>query len=292
VFTLVFTCTIAVYLLGPDLVSRFFLGFVCQRRAIVQTKSEELTRAIAWAVIPLAIAYLWAEHLGPLNYYLRPHDWSTFFSGLANDNYFENNRGQFIAAAADIWDWNVCLLWRLYLIVALFWIGFDVIIIFYGRIRENAPRFLKKVLAYFILPRVSEWYIYLSGMLTRARDLEVHADVLTRKDGLYSGRVVDKSLAADGSLAFITLASPRRFRRAEYLDAKHLENRAEPVKPEDFWVKVDGESFIIMASDISTLNVRHSSVENIVRDKVITDKLRALVEEYQRKIVETIKPQG
>ena len=57
------------------------------------------------------------------------------------------------------------------------------------------------------------------------------ADVLTKGDVLYDGRVVDKMLTSDGALATLTLGDPRRFRREEYLVAKR-EVSNQPVKKE------------------------------------------------------------
>ena len=78
------------------------------------------------------------------------------------------------------------------------------------------------------------------------------ADVLTKGDVLYDGRVVDKMLTSDGGLAALTLGDPRRFRREEYWQLSEG-CRIKPVKKADFWTRIPGKTFIIMASEISTV---------------------------------------
>ncbi len=259
------------------------LGFVCPRRNIVQTKSEELTRAIAWALIPLAIAYLWAVHNGHLHSTANSADWKAFFAGAYGESGFEKHQDDFFRAQRAIFVWNFSLLWRLYFIVFVFWLVIDLLIARYGRIRaskfaSDVPA-LKLALDYFILPRVSEWHVCLSNMLTENKDITVHADVLTKADVLYRGRVVDKMLAPDGSLASITLAGPGRFRRADYLDAK----RQSATNKEEYWVEIKGAMFIIMGSEISTINLRHSSASAVSGDEEVVKVLRSLLKRYAKR---------
>jgi hypothetical protein len=288
VFALYLTFTIAVYLLGPDLLSRFILGFVCPRRYMVQTKSEELTRAIAWAVFPLAAASFTAWKYGNLRKFAGWADWKIFFAGLYSEGYFERHQDQFFHAARNVCWSNICILWRLYLIVLVFWFAVDILILNYGRIRHSgfASRhpIVNRSLKLFVMPRVSEWHVYLSTMLTPQKDVVVMADVLTKGNAFYDGRVVDKMLTSDGGLATLTLGDPRRFRREEYLAAKAKGEESTQPNKADYWARIPGKTFIIMAAEISTVNLRHSSQSSVIRDQRILDLLRKAMKDYERNL--------
>lgn len=84
--------------------------------------------------------------------------------------------------------------------------------------------------------------------------MSIELDVLTKGGIMYSGRLADKMLMADGSLESLTLEGPRRFRREQYLEAK----KSDPqVAATPFWKDIPGNLFVIIASEISTLNVRY-----------------------------------
>ena len=91
-------------------------------------------------------------------------------------------------------------------------------------------------------------------MLLDDPDWHIHADVLTKADGLYQGRVVDKVLGNDSELVTITLGDPRRFRRKEYLDAKAAKEHPDP---SEFWVSIPTNIFLIMGGEIQTMNIRY-----------------------------------
>lgn len=280
---LLLTFFIGAYLLGPDLLSRWVLGFVCQRRNIVQTKSEELTRAIAWAIVPLGLAIWWAHGWGTLQRTASTHDWKIVFSGLYSESYFEKHRDDFFHAASAVYQWNKCLLWRIYLIVLLFWFIVDCIIYNYGRIRHSdfvrKHRWINRIMNLFIIPRVSEWHVFLSTMLTE-KDVKVRADVLTNNNVLYQGIVAEKMLGSDGSLDCITLAEPSRFQRDAYLEAKKVD---PTISPTTFWKKIPSNVFVIMATEITSLNLRHSSPSAVAEDPEILEMLSELLKAVKRK---------
>ena len=80
------------------------------------------------------------------------------------------------------------------------------------------------------------------------------ADVLTKSDKLYQGELSDKVLAADGSLVSITLTDPRRFDRLAYLQAK---GSSPKPSSQDFWKPIPTNMFLVLASDINTINLRY-----------------------------------
>ncbi len=53
---LILTVMLAVYILGQYLVSQWILALVVPRRAVVQSRSEEIARAILWSLLPLCLS--------------------------------------------------------------------------------------------------------------------------------------------------------------------------------------------------------------------------------------------
>jgi hypothetical protein len=255
VLALLVSTLIAVYLLGPDLISRWILGFVVPRKNLVQSRGEEVTRAILWAAIPLAIAIAWATGTGALVRHGSLADVETVFSGLQSDAFFRDHRPEFFASLGAFFGMNLCLLWRLYTLVAASAILFNLLILRYNRIWSRfRSRWIRAFLSTIVLPRVSEWHVLLSGMLLPPGRFVLTADVLTRANALYQGRVQDKMLNADGSLHSITLANPRRFQREEFQQEKLIDPET---KSSDYWISIPGNLFVMMGSDIANLNLKY-----------------------------------
>jgi hypothetical protein len=255
VLPLLLTVLLAAYVLGPDLVSRWILGFVVPRRAVVQSKSEELARAVLWSFVPLWLAWMWAEHIGNLASCGGTHELQAVFSGLYSESFFAAHRAEFFASVAAFLWMNWCLLWRLYLMVIAGSIALSLVIRFYGPIRQRLTghRRLQSLLAILVLPRVSDWHVLLSRMLLPSKDVRLYVDLLTKSDQLYQGRLADKTLGPDGSLVSVTLGEPSKFRRERYLEA----GKDGEVEAQDYWKRIPGEMFVVMASDIATLNIRY-----------------------------------
>ncbi len=258
---LVATFLVAVYVLGPDLLARWILSFVVPRKSLVLSKSEEITRGILWSIVPFLLA--WAlRHSGPLAFLSGTKlDLQLFFSCLYSEAYFNQNRDAFFGAAETFWRFNLCLLLRLYAIVFVASLVFNFLIVRYGKIRKWLEkrdswfrRFARWLLATFVLPRIAEWHLVLSPVLLASKMMMIEVDILTKANILYAGRLADKVLTSSGDLQSVTLRNPRRFRRDEYLKARESGVNA---KIDDFWKAIPGELFVIVASEISTLNVRH-----------------------------------
>ena len=114
------------------------------------------------------------------------------------------------------------------------------------------------MLAFVVLPRIAPWHLLLSRLQLADDHLHVHLDVLTKQGILYQGRLGDKVLAADGALASITLAEPKRFRREQYCEAiKAQQEGVNPPSARAFWRSIPTNLFIIMGSEIQTINIRH-----------------------------------
>lgn len=195
------------------------------------------------------------------------------------------SRPQFFAAAREFAKANIHLLMRLYGIIVLVSIAFNLAILRYGRIRQKLNRrglrWLRSSLAVVILPRISEWHVILSPMLLPERNLKIRVDVMTKRGVLYDGGLREKMLSSQGVLHSITLDEPRRFKFNQYVEARNYDSS---IKKEDYWTRIPGESFVILASVIETLNIRHAPAtvssfddeEIIAALQALREKLRAL----------------
>src|SRR5207248_4559891 len=92
---LVVTLLTAIYLLGPDLLSRFILGFVVPRRKIQQTPSEEIARAILTAAFPLLIACVGIITRHVVDWAAVKPQLQIFFADIISDKLFEQSPEQF-----------------------------------------------------------------------------------------------------------------------------------------------------------------------------------------------------
>jgi len=254
VLALLVSFLIAVYLLGPNLISRWAADLVVFRKTRVESHAEEVARSIIAAAIPLALAVLWARWSGALWARGTQTDVEIVFSSLQSDNFFQTHHQQFFTSLYAFFWMNYAILWRLYFIVLLACVVRVFIVLNYNRIWRRLHRRWMRTLLATIVPRISEWDLLFSDMLLPEGTFRIMADVLTRTGGLYQGTVQDRMLNNDGSLQSITLANPRRFGRAEFQKAK-----AEDIETvtDEFWFNIPGNLFIVMASDIANLNLRY-----------------------------------
>lgn len=288
------TLLVALYVLGPDLVARWLLGFVVPRKNIVQTKSEEITRGALWAIVPFTLAWS-LRQIGPLAVGSGLKlDLQTLYSGLYSEAFFGQHRTEFFSAVGSFYWLNVCLLVRLYTIVLIGSLAFNYLIGKYGVMRSTLSSHptlakLKPLLAVVILPRISEWHVVLSPILLPSKQMNIEVDVLTKSGTLYQGSLSDKIIAGDGSLHSLTLSAPKRFQRDRFLEKQ----REDPkIQTSGFWKPIPGNLFVIMGSDIATLNVRHipSTVRRFAMEypdvaKLLKD-IESKVEEFRRKSAE------
>lgn len=256
---LLLSSLIAIYLLGPDLVSRSILFLQVPRRNLVQSRSEEIARAILIAAIPIIGALAWILITGTFHREGTLSDVSTVFSGLYSDKYFEANQPAFFHSLRVFAWMNLSLLWRLYLLVILVRFAFNRLIKNYNRVWNRyrggrLERPVELILTTVVLPRIAEWHVLLSGMHLPPGPFILVADILTKAGTLYQGRIQDKMLNADGSLHTVTLASPRRFLRDEFRAKAALDPDADSA---DFWKGIPGNLFVIIGSDIVNLNLKY-----------------------------------
>ena len=247
----------ALYVLGPDAISRFLLGFTVPRRAVLLTRSEEVSRALVWAATCLGLAYLWAKGTGALAEVWRPQALRICVSGLYSETFFRTNQDAWFRSLHDVFWMNWTLLWRTYVFVLLLSVALTLATQYYGWVSGRLPSDgLREVFTAIVLPRVAQWHVLLSKLLLPDRSLVIYLDVLTKSDKLYQGMLFDKALAADGSLISLTLAQPKRFDRRGYVEAKGAGGQPNAVQ---FWKTIPTNMFVVMASDINTINFRYAT---------------------------------
>ena len=266
------------FILAPDLLFRWILSFVVPRRSISQNRGEEITRAIFWALGPLALVIGWVRWQHVLQRSGHFTDVQVVFSGLYSNNYFEQHTQTFFDSLFRVAGMTGSMLWRLYLIVAVVALTLNVCILRYRWLRSKLKaRWMQKALTTLVLPRISEWHVLLSDMLLLDSDASLAVDVLTKSGTLYQGGVQDKMLGPDGSLMTITLVDPRRFLREDFHQA---EANHPGIKREAFWRPIEGKLFVIFGSDIANVNVRYLSksadAAGLARLELSANELNAL----------------
>ena len=254
--TLLVTFLVAAYLLGPELLSRFLFGLVVPRRNLILSKSEEFTRAILWAILPLTLAISFAVLTHGLRRSGTLADVRTVFECLYSEKLFEAHTNEFFRSLKAFAWMNVWLLSPLYTVDLMLSIALNLYVVhfLYWQGAGWWKRLARISFGYLTVPRIAEWHLRLSGMLLPGPDYELHVDVLTKGNALYQGRVQDKTLNSDGSLQSLTIASPRRFLRAEF-EAKKAKWTA--TESHAFWQTIEGNLFVILGSDIANLNLRY-----------------------------------
>ena len=239
----------ALYLLGPDLISRSIIGFVAPRKSASRNRGEEVTRAVVWAVVPLALSIAWVRHSSTLTRWGSTSAVDNVYACLGNACSGADRANLWPSLRAFL-GMNYSLLWREYLLVVTAAVCVCLLIVNFGRLRSHIARPLfREALALLITPLIADWHVWLSGMLLPERDLALVADVLTRNGTLYQGMVGKKILDPDGALETLTLIAPRRFLREDYKAAGSTARRDE------FWRSIPGSVFIVLGSDIVNLNL-------------------------------------
>ncbi len=283
--TLLITILATAYFVVPELLTRFVVSFYFVRKASTGTRSEEVLRAVFWAIVPLTIAW-YTRHVGwwvvPANI---AGSTQTVFRGLYSDQAFERDPAAFYAAFGSFAEFNVNLLLRTYLLVITGAAVFGWIALRLGTIRARLtawPR-LTAFLHFAFMPRISEWHVALSPMLVHQRaGLIVRIDVMMKNGTLYRGTVFEKRITAEGNLATLILQDAQRMVRADFIRdrAAYEDNRpTDPslMKPdtEDYWRTIPGELFLLNGSEIATVNVRHVRPVAILKPEEDQELLQA-----------------
>jgi hypothetical protein len=253
--TLVFSLGAAVFLLGPELVSRWVFGFAVERRNLVQTRAEEVTRALIWASVPWSVTllWLWLDHRVHLP--AGSGDWRVLFSGLYSETFYQEHIQEFFTSFHAV-RWTAFeVAWRLYLTDFVLAASLAVSLSNFAYLNSKPVfRPLVWLLNKVVLSRVATWHLLLSGMLLPSAKHQLHADVLLKNGVMYQGRVREKTLTGDGALQSLVLADPRRFLREPFEEHKKEWPGTDSAK---YWKPIPGNMFIVLGSEISNLNLRY-----------------------------------
>ncbi len=225
-------------------------------------------RGALWALLPLLLAWWtrnWPVYAMPSNILANVRIVS---SSLYSEKSFDQQANIFFGAAKIVAAANFCLLSRIYLFVTLASATLGMMARDFGRLRTRVAdhRILSKMLHALVLPRISEWHLALSPMLlANPRQYSVGVDVMTKGGVLYRGNVNEKVIGQDGTLQTLILTSVDRFLYSEFTRARtayeSLPNKKDAKKPlnEEFWRHIPGELFVIVGSEVTSVNVRHVS---------------------------------
>jgi hypothetical protein len=244
VLTLAFSVLIAAYLLIPNALFRYFLGWFVPVKVFQGTKTEEFTRAVAtlafiFCVALFAVWYLPILKSHPFAFTDSPEQRVSDYTIVSSSLYSE---AMFKEYGRTFWEafWRVferqgrTILWYYVLCVFFaFLSGWGSIR--YGKLKEWRPfswikryRSLRDWAPYvrfadlYLLPHISQWHVILTPFTFPDPETLVKADVLMTDDTLYSGEVVDHFVNKDGELSGLFLKNPRRFDRARYLKEKEV----------------------------------------------------------------------
>lgn len=213
------------------------------------------------------------------------------FAGVYSEQFFRENQDKWFRSLSAVAWMNWCLLWRLYALVLLLSLALCIAIHFYASLRHLLAgdgwhlRYARNTLAAIILPRIAPWHLLLSRIYLREDDVNIHLDVLTKMNILYEGRFEEKALAADGTLISLTLAEPKRFRREDYTEDKRKGLTPDPAS---YWKKIPNNIFVLMGSDIHSINIRYvpgvAALKRRPQSQDLTEQLQAL-----RRAVDSLK---
>ena len=269
---LVLTLILALYILGPDVFSRLVVSFFAPARARSGNRSEEVARAILLSAIPLAIAYLFAHFC--LHRFTNIRVFKDFLLGLYGDKSLEDHSDAFFAASGTIIKANLLLLLLpVYTMVLVWSLLLGALIRNYGRVLRWNPS-VGSALERFVRPWAAEWHFKLSDALLPSKSHYIRVDVLTKMDVLFRGTLTEHDLGPDGSLISITLSGPQKFKRQELLDARALKPKRAP-DPSSFWSPIEARMFVVMASEIVTLNLNYVDPESLKRKPSLVTRAAA-----------------
>jgi hypothetical protein len=271
---------LAVYILGPDLISRYILGFVVPRRTIQQTSSEEISRAIVTAAVPFVLAVAWVTLGHVVVWGNVKSDIQTYLAAILSQKFFDDHTPQFFHSAKTVAGLFAAVAWRLYVLLIVYAVAVNILIVNYGELRNskwmsNHPSW-RKIFAAFVLPRISHWHILLKSVSDR-KSVDIRVDVMTKRDILYRGTVQELMLAPDGALSGLLITKPFRYQREKFLEELKIYSEGPKTEtkpnPDNYWKKIPGHAFLIMSDDIETINLR--SFER--RDQVLLNRLEQIL---------------
>ena len=275
---LVLTFILALYVLGPDLFSRWLVGYFAPARIRNRSRSEEISSGLFGSLIPIVVSFVVIHSL--FHHFNDISVLRTFFSGAYSEKLFDANPSVFFASLRSILKVNIQFLGIIYFL-ELAWSALLVWLIkHYGpllRKYEKKP-YVSLSIAHLVRPWTAEWHLKLSGMLLEKKTDYIQVDVLTKMNILYRGRMIEYDLSAEGSLVSITLENTKKFKRDELLEARKLN---KSVMTTAYWSSIEGRMFVIMATEVITLNLNYISQKPLQRDPTIIQAASKVLEKVK-----------
>jgi hypothetical protein len=252
------------YLLAPGAIYRLTFSFYISSKRFQRTRTEEIVFSVLVTVIPFLLTWILLLHT-PLGGYPALHSalgkrdsYSAILSSLLSDTTHGSPLliSAYLRATAEQARF-IAVLWLLCAIE-----GWQTgrVIRSYGDYPDGS--FLRAFCDKFLLKNVSEWQILFTTLSLRSDDprTEVEIDALSTLNILYRGRLVNWFTDQDGKLAGIFLINAQRFRRDQI-----ARDRAANIirKNEDYWAAVPGSNLYLVASSLTSYNVRYVEPSDI-----------------------------
>jgi hypothetical protein len=252
------------YLLAPGAIYRLTFSFYISSKRFQRTRTEEIVFSVLVTVIPFLLTWILLLHT-PIGGYLaiqspigKREAYSAILSSLVSDV----TRGSpalisaYLRATAEQARF-IGLLWFLCAIEG--WM-LGRVVRNYGDYADGS--FLRAFCDRFLLKNVSEWQILFTTLSLRSDDPRtvVEIDALSSLNVLYRGRLVNWFTDQDGKLAGVFLINAQRFRRDQI-----ARDRAANIfkKNEEYWASVPGSNLYLVASSLTSYNVRYVEPSDI-----------------------------
>jgi hypothetical protein len=256
VLAFVLTLVVALYILGPDLFSRWLVGLFAPARVQTRSRSEEISKALFGSLIPFVFSYVIL-----FLFFHRLRDFGVlkaFFNGVYSQQSFDRNSEAFFHSVKPVLMANARLAGLIYSF-ELVWAFLLIALIRYcGRIIRNFEKHerLRSLVIYLVRPWTAAWHMKLSGILLERKSQFIQVDVMTKLDILYRGKLVGYDLAADGSLVSLTLENAKKFKREELLAARN-KAPSKKINTASFWTPIEGRIFMLMSHEVVSLNLNY-----------------------------------
>ena len=268
------------YLLAPGAIYRLTFSFYLSSKRFQRTRTEEVVFSVLVTVIPFLLAWILLLHT-PLGSYPVLHSppgkreaYRAVLSSLVSDTAKGTPAllAAYLRCAAEQARF-IAVLWLLCALEG--WLTGHVIRS-YGDYADGS--FLRKFCDRFLLKNVSEWQVLFTTLALRSDDPRtiVEIDALSSLNILYRGRLVNWFTDQAGQLEGIFLINAQRFQR-DLLARDRAGNIHKP--NEDYWVPVPGSNLYLVASSLTSYNVRYAEpsdlefVEEELGERVVITRL-------------------
>ena len=268
------------YLLAPGAIYRLAFSFYISSKRFQRTRTEEIVFSVLVTLIPFFLAWILLLHT-PLGGYPAIHNplgkreaYRLVLSSLlsATTKGSPTLISAYLRAAAEQFRF-VAVLWLFCAIEG--WLTGRVIRS-YGDYADGS--FLRGFCNRFLLKNVSEWQVLFTTLALRSDDPRtiVEIDALSSLNILYRGRLVNWFTDQAGQLEGIFLIHAQRFQR-DLLARDRANNIHKP--NEDYWVPVPGSNLYLVASSLTSYNVRYAEptdlefVEEELGERVVITRL-------------------